>query len=117
MTMRGTILHAPGDVRYEERPDPTLVEPTDAIVRAVAVCVCGSDLWPYRGIDAVNEPRAIGHEYCGVVEQVGSAVTTLQPGQFVVGGSDTPTTPARFAAPDSSSTASTAAASTAASPS
>ena len=56
--MRGTILHAPGDVRYEERPDPTILGPTDAIVRTVAVCVCGSDLWPYRGIDQVIEPRA-----------------------------------------------------------
>jgi threonine dehydrogenase-like Zn-dependent dehydrogenase len=84
--MRGTILHAPGDVRYEERPDPTILEPTDAIVRTVAVCVCGSDLWPYRGIDQVTEPRPIGHEYCGIVEQVGNAITEVQPGQFVVGG-------------------------------
>jgi threonine dehydrogenase-like Zn-dependent dehydrogenase len=74
------------DVRYEERPDPTILEPTDAIVRIVAVCVCGSDLWPYRGIDQVTEPRPIGHEYCGIVEQVGDAVSGVQPGQFVVGG-------------------------------
>ena len=115
--MRVAVMHGPGDVRVEDRPEPTILKPTDAVIRLAATCICGSDLWPYRGIDAVNEPRAIGHEYCGVVEQVGSAVTTLQPGQFVVGGSDTPTTPARSAAPDSSSTASTAAASTAASPS
>ena len=84
--MRGAILHAPGDVRCEERTEPTILEPTDAIVRTVAICVCGSDLWPYRGIDAVNQARPIGHEYCGVVEQVGEAVSAVQPGQFVIGG-------------------------------
>jgi threonine dehydrogenase-like Zn-dependent dehydrogenase len=84
--MRGAILHGPGDVRCEERPDPVIMEPTDAIVRTVATCVCGSDLWPYRGIDQVTRARAIGHEYCGTVEQVGDAVDALQPGQFVVGG-------------------------------
>jgi threonine dehydrogenase-like Zn-dependent dehydrogenase len=72
--MRGAILFAPGDVRCEERPDPVIMEPTDAIVRTVATCVCGSDLWPYRGIDHVTQTRAIGHEYCGIVEQVGDAV-------------------------------------------
>lgn len=84
--MRGAILHAPGDVRYEERPDPRIIKPTDAIVRTVATCICGSDLWPYRGIDEFTEPWAIGHEYCGIVEQVGSAVTSVKPGQFVIGG-------------------------------
>jgi threonine dehydrogenase-like Zn-dependent dehydrogenase len=84
--MRGAILHAPGDVRYEERPDPMIIEPTDAIVRTVATCICGSDLWPYRSIDKVTEPWAIGHEYCGIVEQVGGAVTSVKPGQFVIGG-------------------------------
>ena len=84
--MHGTILHAPGDVRYEERPDPQILDPTDAIVRTVATCVCGSDLWPYRGLDEVSESSAIGHEYCGIVEQVGDAVSTVQPGQFVIGG-------------------------------
>jgi threonine dehydrogenase-like Zn-dependent dehydrogenase len=84
--MRGAILHAPGDVRYEERPDPVIAEPTDAIVRTLATCVCGSDLWPYRGVDQVTRTWAIGHEYCGIVEQVGDAITTVQPGQFVVGG-------------------------------
>jgi threonine dehydrogenase-like Zn-dependent dehydrogenase len=84
--MRGAILHAPGDVRCEERPDPRILEPTDAIVRTVATCVCGSDLWPYRGIDAVRKARPIGHEFCGIVEQVGDAVTAIKPGQFVIGG-------------------------------
>lgn len=84
--MRGTIIHGPGDIRVEDRDDPTIVEPTDAVIRTVAACVCGSDLWPYRGIDAVDEPRAIGHEYVGVVEEVGDQVATIAPGQFVVGG-------------------------------
>ena len=84
--MRGTILYAPGDIRVEDRPDPVIKEPTDAIIRTVAACVCGSDLWPYRGIDKVAKPRAIGHEYVGIVEEIGSAVTGLRPGQFVVGG-------------------------------
>ncbi len=83
--MRGAVLHAPGDVRVEERPDPRIEQPTDAVIRLAATCVCGSDLWPYRGIEAVNGPAPMGHEYVGVVEEVGSEVTTIQPGQFVVG--------------------------------
>ncbi|MCZ2814172.1 zinc-dependent alcohol dehydrogenase family protein [Modestobacter sp. VKM Ac-2979] len=82
--MRGAVLHAPGDVRVEQLEDPRVVEPTDAVVRASATCVCGSDLWPYRGINEVTEPTPIGHEYCGIVEQVGSDVTTVRPGQFVI---------------------------------
>ena len=84
--MRGAVLHAAGDVRCEQRPDPVIIEPTDAIVRAAATCVCGSDLWPYRGIDQVPRARAIGHEFCGIVEQIGDTVTVIQPGQFVIGG-------------------------------
>ena len=84
--MFGAVIHAPGDVRYEERPDPTILEPSDAIVRTVAACVCGSDLWRYRGIAPVPKPTPIGHEFCGVVEEVGDAVTTVKPGDFVVGG-------------------------------
>ena len=84
--MRGAILHAPGDVRFEERTDPVIVEPTDAIVRTVAACVCGSDLWPYRGFNKIREPRPIGHEYVGIVEEVGGEVSTVKPGEFVVGG-------------------------------
>ena len=83
--MLATIIYAAGDVRVEERPDPTILEPTDAIIRITAACVCGSDLWPFRGADAVTEPTPMGHEYVGVVEQVGSAVTTVKPGQFVIG--------------------------------
>ena len=80
------ILYAPGDVCCEERPDPTIIEPIDAIVRTVATRVCGSDLWPYRGIDQVSQPRAIGHEYCGFVEQVGDAVPLFSRDKFVIGG-------------------------------
>lgn len=84
--MRGTIIHGPRDIRFEERDDPAIVDPTDAIVRTVATCVCGSDLWRYRGIAEVPRPTPIGHEYVGVVEAVGEDVTTVRPGQFVVGG-------------------------------
>ncbi len=83
--MRGTMLYGPRDVRLEERPDPTMIDPTDAIIRLSATCVCGSDLWPYRGIEAFEGPAPMGHEYVGVVEEVGSAVRTIKPGQFVIG--------------------------------
>ncbi len=83
--MRGAVLYAPGDVRYVEREDPRIIEPTDAIIRLSATCVCGSDLWPYRGIEAITEPTPMGHEYVGIVEEVGSEVRTIKPGQFVVG--------------------------------
>ena len=83
--MRGTLLYGPGDVRVEERETPRIEKPTDAIIRLAATCVCGSDLWPYRGIEEVQGPAPMGHEYVGVVEEVGSDVRTIQPGQFVVG--------------------------------
>jgi threonine dehydrogenase-like Zn-dependent dehydrogenase len=83
--MRATVMHAPGDVRVEDRDRPTVVEPTDAVIRLAAACVCGSDLWPYRGVEALDGPRAMGHEYVGFVEEVGDAVTSVRPGQFVVG--------------------------------
>jgi threonine dehydrogenase-like Zn-dependent dehydrogenase len=83
--MRGVVLHAPGDVRVEERDDPKIQAPTDAVLRLAATCICGSDLWPYRGVDAVKEPSPMGHEYVGIVEEVGDEVTTIKPGQFVVG--------------------------------
>ncbi|HEX6122155.1 MAG TPA: zinc-dependent alcohol dehydrogenase family protein [Ktedonobacterales bacterium] len=79
------MLYGPRDVRVEERPDPTIIEPTDAIIRLPATCVCGSDLWPYRGADPVTQPTPMGHEYVGIVEAVGSGVKTIRPGQFVVG--------------------------------
>jgi len=82
--MRATLLHAPRDIRLENVPDPELRTDTDAIVRVVASCICGSDLWPYRGITPTASPRRIGHEFVGVVEQVGSEVSTLRPGDFVI---------------------------------
>jgi len=83
--MRGAVLYAPYEVRFAEREAPAVVEPTDAIIRTSAVCVCGSDLWPYRGIEPITGPTPMGHEYCGIVEEVGSAVKNIKPGQFVVG--------------------------------
>jgi threonine dehydrogenase-like Zn-dependent dehydrogenase len=83
--MRGVVMYAPGDVRVETRDDPQIIEPTDAIIRVAAACICGSDLWPWRGIDDVSSPMPMGHEYVGVVEQVGNDVKTIKPGQFVVG--------------------------------
>jgi threonine dehydrogenase-like Zn-dependent dehydrogenase len=83
--MQGTMIYGPRDVRFEARPDPKIVEPTDAILRISAACVCGSDLWPYRGVAPITQPTPMGHEYVGIVEQVGSQVTQILPGQFVVG--------------------------------
>ena len=83
--MRGAVMYAPGDVRVEERSDPRIVEATDAIIRLPATCICGSDLWPYRGLDMPDWPMPMGHEYVGIVEEVGSKVTTIKPGQFVIG--------------------------------
>src|SRR5512147_2179975 len=83
--MKGTVLYGPRDIRFEERDDPKIIKPTDAIIRIAATCVCGSDLWPYRGLQPVNGPTPMGHEYCGVVEEVGGAVRSVKPGQFVIG--------------------------------
>jgi len=84
-TMRGSILYEPRNIRFEEREAPKIVNPTDAIIRNSATCVCGSDLWPYRGIEPLAQPTPMGHEYCGIVEEVGSAVKSIKPGQFVIG--------------------------------
>src|SRR3954453_13805072 len=83
--MQATVLYGPRDVRYEQREDPKILKPTDAIIRLSSTCVCGSDLWPYRGIQPIAEPSAMGHEYCGIVEEIGSAVKSVKKGQFVVG--------------------------------
>src|SRR3954449_869506 len=83
--MRGAVLYGPGDVRYEDREEPRIQKPTDAVVRLSVSCVCGSDLWPYRGAQPIKQPAPMGHEYCGIVEEVGSAVKTVKPGQFVIG--------------------------------
>lgn len=82
--MRATTIHAPGDIRFEEVPDPTIEEPTDAIVKVIAGCICGSDLWPYRGANDVTAGDTIGHECVGVVEEVGSEVRDFAPGDFVI---------------------------------
>jgi len=83
--MRGAIMYGPGDVRVEERPDPVIINPTDAVIRLAATCVCGSDLWPWRGTDPLPQPRPMGHEYVGIVEETGPAVRNVRPGQLVVG--------------------------------
>jgi threonine dehydrogenase-like Zn-dependent dehydrogenase len=83
--VKGAVLYAPGDVRLTERDEPKLIKPTDAIIKMSATCVCGSDLWPYRGIEPVKGPAPMGHEYVGIVEEVGREVRTVKPGQFVVG--------------------------------
>jgi threonine dehydrogenase-like Zn-dependent dehydrogenase len=83
--MRGAVLHAPRDIRVEDRDDPAIEKPTDVIIRLAATCVCGSDLWPYRGVEPVSGPAPMGHEYAGVVEVIGSDVRIIKPGQFVVG--------------------------------
>jgi threonine dehydrogenase-like Zn-dependent dehydrogenase len=83
--MRGAILYGPLDIRFENRPEPTIIQPTDAIIRLSATCICGSDLWPYRGIQPIAQPTPMGHEYCGIVEEVGREVRNIKTGQFVVG--------------------------------
>jgi len=83
--MRVAVMSAPGEVRVEDRPEPTILKPTDAVIRLSATCICGSDLWPYRGIEVLDGPRPMGHEYAGIVEEIGSAVISVKPGQFVVG--------------------------------
>ncbi len=83
--MHGAVLVAPYEIRFEEREEPKIIKPTDAIIRTSVTCVCGSDLWPYRGINPVTQPTPMGHEYCGIVEEVGSAVKSVKPGQFVIG--------------------------------
>lgn len=83
--MKAAVLHGPRDLRIDEIDAPRIQKPTDAIIRVAAACVCGSDLWPYRGVQPIDAPMPMGHEYCGVIEEVGSDVLALRPGQFVVG--------------------------------
>ncbi|RGE20335.1 zinc-dependent alcohol dehydrogenase family protein [Leucobacter sp. wl10] len=82
--MRAVIMDAPGEVAVGHRDDPRIVDPADAVLRLVATCICGSDLWPYRGVEPVDH-TPMGHEYVGIVEEVGSEVATVKPGDFVVG--------------------------------
>ena len=82
--MRATIIHGPGDIRVEDRDYPSIQLPTDVVVKVTASCVCGSDLWPYRGVRPIRRPSAIGHEFIGVVESTGADVTELKAGDFVI---------------------------------
>jgi threonine dehydrogenase-like Zn-dependent dehydrogenase len=83
--MKAAVMHGPGDVRFETVEDPKILKPTDAIIQLSATCICGSDLWPYRAKGPFDAPMHMGHEYCGVVIEVGSEVRNVRPGQFVVG--------------------------------
>jgi len=83
--MKGAVIHGARDVRFEDVPTPKIVKPTDAVIRITAACVCGSDLWPYRGANPITQPTPMGHEYCGVIEEVGKEVTRVKKGQFVIG--------------------------------
>src|SRR5258706_10659791 len=83
--MKGAVLYGPRDIRFVDREEPKITHPTDVIISLSATCVCGSDLWPYRGVDSSSQPTPMGHEYCGIVEEIGSAVRNVRRGQFVVG--------------------------------
>src|SRR6516165_3762699 len=85
LIMQGTVVYGPRDIRFEDRPEPKITKPTDAVIRLSATCICGSDLWSYRGIQSIAQPTPMGHEYCGIVEEVGKEVRNIKPGQFVVG--------------------------------
>jgi threonine dehydrogenase-like Zn-dependent dehydrogenase len=84
-SLRGAILYGPRDVRFDERATPSIIESTDAIISLSMTCICGSDLWPYRGLNETEGPTPMGHEYCGIVEEIGSDVTWINRGQFVIG--------------------------------
>src|ERR1044071_4225652 len=83
--MQGAVLYGARDVRFEDRAEPTIVDPTDAIISLPVTCICGSDLWPYRRAPPFPAGTPMGHEYCGVVGEVGRGVTSLKRGQFVIG--------------------------------
>jgi threonine dehydrogenase-like Zn-dependent dehydrogenase len=82
--MRATVMYEAGDVRVEDVPDPSIVEPTDAIVRVTRACICGSDLWPYKTMEPSESGRVMGHEAIGVVEALGADVHTVEQGSLVV---------------------------------
>src|SRR3954453_23299742 len=82
--MQATMIYGTRDIRFEDRPEPKIMQPTDAVLRLSATCICGSDLWPYRGIAAVSQPTPMGHEYCGLVAGGGKEVRNISAGQFVV---------------------------------
>jgi threonine dehydrogenase-like Zn-dependent dehydrogenase len=82
--MRATVIHGPNDIRVEQVPDPSVRQPTDAVVRVLLACICGSDLWAYRGVAKREAGQRIGHEFLGVVEETGAEVTSVRPGDLVV---------------------------------
>jgi threonine dehydrogenase-like Zn-dependent dehydrogenase len=82
--MKATMIHAARDVRLEDQPDPSIQKPTDAVVKVLAACICGSDLWYYRGDNPVKKPFRIGHEFVGIVEEAGSDVRSVRQGDFVI---------------------------------
>ena len=82
--MRATVIYGAGDVRVEDAPDPAIAQPTDAVVRVVRSCICGSDLWPYGSMKATEHGHRIGHEFLGIVEDTGSAVSTVRTGDLVI---------------------------------
>jgi threonine dehydrogenase-like Zn-dependent dehydrogenase len=82
--MKATMIHAARDIRLEDMPDPSIHKPTDVIVKVLASCICGSDLWPYRGVNPIRKPIRIGHEFVGVIEEVGPDVRSLRKGDFVI---------------------------------
>jgi len=82
--MRATVMYGAGDVRIENVPDPSIIEPTDAIIRVVRACICGSDLWPYNSMAPSESGQSMGHEAIGVVEETGADVRTVKRGDLVV---------------------------------
>src|SRR5690242_12305684 len=84
LDMRATVMFGPGDVRIEDVPDASLVEPTDVLLRVTRACICGSDLWPYNQMERSVSGRRMGHEFIGVVEAAGPDVRTVKPGDVVV---------------------------------
>jgi len=84
LPMRATTIHAARDIRVGEVPDPRLKRPTDAIVKVTAGCICGSDLWPYRGENPIRPGATIGHECIGIVEEVGAEVRDFRAGDYVI---------------------------------
>jgi threonine dehydrogenase-like Zn-dependent dehydrogenase len=82
--MKATIMYGAGDVRVENIPDPAIIEPTDAVIRVVRACICGSELWPYTSMAPSNTGQSTGHEAIGVVEEIGGDVRTVKRGDVVV---------------------------------
>src|SRR6476659_8071290 len=105
--MRGVVMYGPGDVRGEDREDPRIIEPTDAIIRLTATCICGSDLWPYRGAEPVDH-QVMGHRTSESVKKTAPRAATGRAGALLSGPSGPRTTPARSAGPGTRRTACTA---------